>query len=163
MTPREWFSGVERWWQSRQRLERHVVGIGATILVLGVTLSIWAWLRNERGRLENSLAIAELQLKEVQDDLAEIQQLRGDARPPQVATKNLVAPLSNSLRAAGIVLSVSLADSDRLRLNGSAGFDETINWLGTIQKDYRLTIVTMLVKRETSKSQFEIILGAPGS
>lgn len=163
MTLRETLAGVERLWRSRPRRERKVLGIGGAILVIGVTLSAWGWLRDERVRLANAVAIAEIQLKEVQDDLSEVQQLRGETKPAQVPVKNMVAPLSNSLRAAKIGLSVSLADGDRLRVQGVAGFDETINWLGTIQRDYKLAVVTLLATREPTKIQFDILLGSPGS
>lgn len=140
-----------------------MLGIGAAILAIGLALSVWVWLRDERVRLGNAVAIAEIQVKEVQDDLSEVQQLRGETKPPQVAAKSLVAPLSNSLRAAKIGLAVSLADGDRLRIQGSAGFDETISWLGSVQRDYKLAVVTLAATRETTKIQFDILLSVPGS
>lgn len=163
MTPQVAVAGIVRWWRSRPRRERKVLGTGVAVFVIGTTLSTWDWLRDERVRLANAVAISEIQVKEVQDDLSEIQQLRGETKPAQVAAKSLVAPLSNSLRAAKIDLSVSLVDGDHLRVQGSAGFDETINWLGSVQRDYKLAVVTLLATREPTKIQFDILLGGPGS
>lgn len=152
-----------RWWQARPTRERRLLAAGAGILAVALTISAWAWLREEQARLTGAVARAELQLRQAQDDLAEVQQLQGETRPPQPSAKNLVAPLSNSLRAARIGLSVSPADGERLKIEGSAGFDETIGWLGSVQRDYRLVIVSLVAARDGGMTRFEIVLGAAAS
>jgi type II secretory pathway component PulM len=132
------------------------------MLAILASFSAWTWLRDERARLRHGVAVAGFQVREVQNELAEVERLRAETMPAQPSVQSLVAPLANSLRAAKITLSISAADGDRLRVKGVAGFDEAINWLGMIQRDYRLRIVTLVATREASQVTLEATLGTSG-
>lgn len=154
-----WVAAVESWWQGRPPRERDILRGGIAIFVILVSLSTWVWLREERVRLRHGVAAAELQVRDVQNELAEIQRLRTETPPPQLSAHALIAPLANSLRAGKIQLSVAAADGDRLRVQGVAGFDESINWLATIQRDHKVRILSLAATREASQAKLDAILG----
>lgn len=151
---------LKLWWQGRPPRERNVMKIGFVVLIVLASLWAWTWLREERVRLRGSIATAEAQLKEMQNDLAELQRLRGEAIPAQLSPQALVQPLVNSLLARKLDLSVTALDADRLRVQGTAGFDEAINWLGTIQRDQRLRIVTLATTRQGANVKLDAVLGS---
>lgn len=153
---------LKLWWQARPPRERNAARTGFVVLAVLVSASAWFWLREERVRLRGSIAIAEAQIKEMQNDLAELQRLRGETVPPQPSPQALAKPLANSLVARKLDLSVTALDADRLRIQGVAGFDEAINWLGTIQRDHRLRIVTLVATRQASNVKLDAVLGSAG-
>jgi type II secretory pathway component PulM len=154
---------LKLWWQGRPLRERNAMTTGLVVLAVVALIWAWVWLREERVRLRGNLAIAEAQLKEMQNDLAELQRLRAETVPSQLSLQALVQPLANSLLARKLALSVTALDADRLRVQGTAGFDETISWLGTIQRDHRLRIVTLAATRQASNVKLDAVLGSTGS
>jgi type II secretory pathway component PulM len=150
------------WWQARPSREQNTVKLGLVVLAVVLSGWIWAWLRAERIDLQSRVADAEAQVKEVQDDLAEMQRLRGEAIPPQLSSQALVPAISNSLSARKLELSVAAMDADRLRVQGMAGFDESIQWLGSIQRDYRLRVLTLLATRQGANVKIDVVLGVAG-
>lgn len=150
------------WWQARPSRERNAAKLG--LIVLAVLLSGWAWtwLKDERVLLRARVAEAEAQVKEVQDDLAETQRLRGEVVPPQLSSRELVSAITNSLLTRKLELSVAAVDADRLRVQGVVGFDEVVQWLGSIQRDYRLRIVTLAASKQGSNVKIDVVLGATG-
>jgi type II secretory pathway component PulM len=150
------------WWQARPSREQNSLKLGLVVLALILSVWIWTWLRAERVDLQSRVADAEAQVKGVQDDLAEMQRLRSEAIPPQLSSQALVPAITNSLIARKLDLSVAAVDADRLRVQGTAGFDETIQWLGSIQRDYRLRVLSMLATRQGANVKIDVVLGVAG-
>jgi type II secretory pathway component PulM len=150
------------WWQVRPSREQNAAKLG--LIVLAILLSAWVWtsLRAERVHLRGRVADAEAQVKEVQDDLAEMQRLRGEVIPPQLSSQALVPAITNSLVARKLDLSVAVVDADRLRVQGMAGFDDVVQWFGSIQRDYRLRVITLIATRQGTSVKVDVVLGVAG-
>ena len=150
------------WWQARPSREQNAAKLG--LVVLAVLLSVWVWtaLRAERVHLRGRVADAEAQVKEIQDDLAEMQRLRGEVIPPQLSSQALVLAITNSLAARKLNLSVAVVDADRLRVQGMAGFDELVQWLGSVQRDYRLRVITLVATGQAANVKVDVVLGVAG-
>jgi type II secretory pathway component PulM len=150
------------WWQARPSREQKAIKLGLVFLVLLLSAWVWTWLRGERVHLQARVADAEAQVKEVQDDLADIQRLRGEAIPPQLSSQALVPAITNSLVARKLDLSVAVVDADRLRVQGMAGFDDVVQWLGSVQRDYRLRVITLVAIRQAANVKVDVVLGVAG-
>lgn len=150
------------WWQARSSREQNAAKLG--LVVLTVLLSAWVStsLRAERVHLRGRVADAEAQVKVVQDDLAEMQRLRGEVIPPQLSSQALVPAITNSLVARKLDLSVAVVDADRLRVQGMAGFDDVVQWLGSVQRDYRLRVITLIATRQGTSVKVDVVLGVAG-
>ena len=97
-------------------------------------------------------------MKRMQDDVAEVQRLRARAVPPAVEGQTLINTVTASLQGRKLNLNVTALGPDRLRIQGNAGFDEAVAWLGSIQRDYRLYVITLSATRQDGNAQLEAVL-----
>jgi type II secretory pathway component PulM len=149
---------VQRWWRTRRAREQDFLRIALValcLLTLGVT---WYWLNAERMRVRDALSLVEAQFKRMQDDVAEAQRLRGQTFAPPMQGKALADALSASLKGRNLDLTVTLLDADRLRVQGSAGFDEAVAWLAASQRDYRVRVVSFAATRQGSAIRIDAVL-----
>ncbi len=149
---------LRSWWRGLTPRTRAIAL--TTLCIAGVALlaALWQWQRVERVRLASRTAAVEATAKRMQDDVAEVQRLRARAVPPPLAAQALADSVTASLKARNLQLAVTPLGADRLRVQGSAGFDETVTWLGAAQRDYRLSVVSMSATRQSGNPQIEAVL-----
>ncbi len=149
---------ARRWWLAYPPRVRGALSIAMFALGLVALGAAWDWLRTERVRLRVATSGAEARFKQMQDDIAEVQRLRAQPAPAPLQGKALADAVSTSAQGRKLDLAVTMLDADRVRVQGTASFDDAILWLGAMQRDYRLRPVTLEAIRQASGIRLDTVL-----
>ena len=152
-------NAMATWWRGRSPRARLamlvIVAVGGTGLLAGA----WTWQRMERARLAGQMAAMDARVKRTQEGVTAVQALRTRPVPATMEGQVLADTVAASLNSRGLNLAVTPLDAGRLRLSGAAGFDETIAWLGSMQKDHRLSVISLTAGKQGGGAQFDALLG----
>jgi type II secretory pathway component PulM len=151
-----------QWWQTRLPRQRNIMKVALFVLGLFTFATAWNWLRTEQIRLRSALPLADARFKQLQVDITEAQRLRSQTVVPQLKGQAMADTVMASIRGRKLDLTVSVLDAERLRLQGVTSFDEAVTWLGAIQKDYRLRVVSLVATRQASDIKLDVVLSAVG-
>lgn len=97
-------------------------------------------------------------LQAIQGDLAELERLKERPLPPKLSDAVLKETVAASLAGARSAFSVDLVDSDRVRVRGSGDFDALVRWLGDLQRNHRLDVVTLAATRSGAAVTLDVTL-----
>lgn len=151
-------TNLRNWWASRSASERRTLLLGGLLLGgLGFGYASYA-VKQEQDRLQRAIPFATISLQKMQDDATAVDRLRSQAPPAVLQGPALVNALSASLRSHGIDHAVSSEGSNRLRVQGRAGFDPTMTWLAAVQRDYQLHVGTLAVTRQDGGVKVDAVL-----
>jgi type II secretory pathway component PulM len=143
----------------RLDLSRRRSLLATLLLVTAISVvAVSLWLRVERVRLSQRESEAEVKLKVIQADLAEIERLKAGTLPPKLNGPALQDTVVASLASHRLSLSVAVLDADRLRVHGAADFDTVIRWLGDVQQSHRLGAASFSASRQKGMSTIDITL-----
>lgn len=153
-------NGMRAGWQRLDsRSRRRYAVIGALLAAIGA-VSASVWLRSEHVRLSLREGEAAAQLKAMQDEIAEIDRLKGRAHAPALTGPALLEAIAASLQSRGLPLTVSAVDAERLRVSGTADFDRVMRWLAAVQHDQRLALTLLSASGQQGVVKLELTLGA---
>lgn len=110
------------------------------------------------GRYAQRELAAQDALQTIQGDLAELERLKERPLPPKLSGTVLKETVAASLAGARSAFSVDLVDSDRVRVRGSGDFDVLARWLGDLQRNHRLDVVTLAVTRSGAVVTLDVTL-----
>lgn len=141
---------VKDWFNSLQPRERYLV-VGGSVIVLILLVYLWLLepVSKEVSQLRTTVASGENQILWMQNASAEAQTLKGGAsRNNKVDTRtSLITAVERSASSSGI-----RAQLKRMEPQGSkkistefkaVGFDQLINWLGVLEKNYAAKTVQL--------------------
>lgn len=151
---------LRAWWRKRRPGQRNAMKLLGVLLCLIALAEAGRWLRAERLRLPEALAVAEARSHRIQNELTEIQGLRGKKTEAPLQGPALVSAISASLQSRQLPLVVMPMDSQSVRIEGVSGFDETVAWLATAHRDHKLRLVKLVVSRQAGAARFDAILSS---
>ena len=149
---------ARRWWRACPPRVRGALSIALLAAGLVVSGAAWNWLGTERVRIRAAVSAAEARYTRMQDEITEIQHLRAQPAPAPLQGKALADAISASAQGRKLDLAVTLLDAQRVRVQGTAEFDDAIVWLGAMQRDYRLRLVTLEALRQASGIRLDAVL-----
>ena len=145
------------WWEGLSYRERLLVSGGA-LLTLALLLYALAWqpFQASHRRLRQSVAEQRAELAAMQQMAGEVKRLGGSgATTASLADgRSLLTLVDQTARAAGLgaaLKRVAPQGENRLGVQFDAvEFDQLVPWLGTLERDHRVTIVNLTVDRATA-------------
>jgi type II secretory pathway component PulM len=155
-------NNLQGWWSSRSASERRTLSIGGLLLgaiVFGYTSYA---VKSEQDRLQREIPLATLGLLKMQDDATIVDRLRSQAPQPALQGPALVSALSATLRSHGLDLAVTTEGTNRLRVQGRAGFDPVVTWLAAVQRDYQLRVGALAITRHEGGVKIDAALMTRG-
>ena len=149
-------------WRALPPARRTLLAAALLVIALLALVEAWDWQKGERLRLRGLLSLGDARVARMQEDIGEVERLRTQQPAAGPQGQALTNTLNASLRGRKLNLTVTMLGADRLRVQGVAGFDEAIAWLGTVQRDYRVHLVSLNAARQGGggASQFDAVLGA---
>lgn len=151
---------VRRGWQACPPRVRGALSIALLALGLVALGAAWDWLRTERVRLRGAVSAAEARYKQMQEEITEFQRLRGQPAPTPLQGKALADAINASTQGRKLDFAVTMLDAERVRVQGTANFDDAVVWLGAMQRDYRLRPVTLEAVRQASGIRLDTVLSS---
>src|SRR4051794_13946279 len=135
------------WWNSRERRERYMLGIGAIVVALMLGWAfVWYPLTHARATLGARVAQQREDLAWMRQHLAAAQQLRaqGTRSNADRQGKSLLALADVSARAGGLngaLKRVEPTGGKSVRVSFEvADFDALMNWLDALARDYGVQV-----------------------
>lgn len=119
--------------------ERKLVVTAATLIALALLWLLAEWSFSERNRLDKRLPAAEAELARMQTEADELAQLRR-LTPPAATT---LAVRAQAARAAAAARQLDLlidADTNGLRISGTAPAAALLDWLASLQAQQQLQV-----------------------
>lgn len=138
---------------------RHLPKVLAVVAGIGAVALLY-WVPAAQSRLDRRADEVAGKLKEIQNDLAELERLKARALPPRISGAALQETVSASLVSHAPSLSVAPVDADRVRIRGAGSFDAVMRWLGDIQRSHRLGITAMSARRQDGSVTIDVTLSA---
>jgi general secretion pathway protein M len=144
---------MKAWWETLSTRERGLVlGGTALTLVLLLYLLVWEPFRTSGRRLRQSVAEQRADLAWMRQAAQEIKRLNGvGAAQPTGDDRSLLTLVDQTARAAGLggaMKRIAPQGDDKLSVQLDAvEFDQLVPWLGALEHDHRLTIVSLSVDR----------------
>lgn len=146
------------WWHSRNAGERRTLFVGALVLgTLAFGFSFYS-VRLEQDRLRSGIPVANAALQKMQDDAAEVDRLRVVSPVTLPQGQALVGALTASIRSHGLDLALTTEGTDRFRIQGRTSFDQAVNWLAAVQRDYQLRVATLSATRQDGSVKLDAVL-----
>jgi type II secretory pathway component PulM len=144
-------------WQGIPLRHRHAIGALFALLVTTVLALAWLRIGAERPRLRTAVAVAEARGALLRDAIAEVQRLR--AQPVSGASGIVAETIQTTLRGRGLDLAVKNEGGDRWHVQGSADFDRLVEALAALQRDDKLRLLSLTVKRDSGGAHVDAQLG----
>jgi type II secretory pathway component PulM len=149
--------------QIRSQLElpryRHLPKVLALAALL-CFVAMLVWLPGVKQRLAQQEIKLGDALTSIQNDIAELERLKGRALPPKMAGSPLREAVAASLGSQRSAMSVELVDAARVRVQGTGDFDSVMRWLGDVQRSHRLGVVSLVVTRRDASITVDMTLSA---
>jgi general secretion pathway protein M len=144
---------MKAWWETLSPRERGLV-VGGTVLTLALLLYalVWEPFRTSSHRLQQSVAQQRADLAWMRQAAQEIKRL-GNAGVAQPAGdgRSLLTLVDQTARAAGLgpaMKRIAPQGDDKLSAQLDAvEFDKLVPWLGALEQEHRMTIVSLSVDR----------------
>lgn len=162
---------MKAWWETLSARERGLVAGGAALtLVLLLYVLVWEPFRSSGHRLQQSVAERRADLVWMRQAAQEIKRLSSaGVAQPAGDDRSLLTRVDQTARAAGLgsaLKRVAPQGDDRLSVQlDSVEFDKLLPWLGALERDHRITIVSLSVDRidVAGLVNARIVLSSPGS
>ena len=155
-------SSISHWWQSRKVGEKKALKIALALLGFLMSVAAGNWLRTERERLHNAVPLSALQFNQVQEGIAETRRLKSQKTMPHLEGQALANVINSTLHSRQLQMTVTQLGVDRLRVEGTADFDELISWIGELQRNYAVRPLSLSVIRQPSNVKMVAVLGYAG-
>ena len=154
---------LKAWYLSLQDREQRILAVGvvfvlATIIYLGLVNPYL----NSRKRLQADIADRQEQVAWMQPAALQLQALRGQQPSGIPPGQSLLAVVSRAAGDAGFSASMKQAQTDddgsvRLQLQAVA-FDDLIRWLGTLRRQYGITVKQLMAQKATPAGSVDATL-----
>lgn len=149
---------MKAWWETLSLRERGVVAGGALLtLALLVYVLFWEPFQTERHRLQRSVAELRADLAWMRQAAQEVRRLdgaRAGVADPAADGRSLLTLVDQTARAAGLggaLRRVAPQGVDQLSVQLDAvEFERLIAWLGELERDHFIAIVTLSVDRTSA-------------
>jgi type II secretory pathway component PulM len=149
---------LRQWWLDRQPRDRTAITLMLVILAAIVLAITWMWVRAEQARLQRAIPAAAASLQRMQQDVQEIERLRGQTVGDALQGQSLVDALLASIRSRGLELVVKSEGTDHYRVQGVTSFDQAVAWLATVQHDDQLQVATLAASRQDGGVKIDAVL-----
>ncbi len=142
---------MKTWWEILSARERMWVvgGLGLTLVLLSYAL--WEPFRSSHRQLQQRAAEQRADLIWMRQAAREVKRLSGAGVRPASDGRSLLTLVDQTARAAGLATAlkrVAPQGEDKLSAQLDAvEFDKLIPWLGTMERDHRITLVNLSVDR----------------
>ena len=139
---------MKQWWLERNPRERLILTAGAAALAVIIVVG-FIWRPLQRGTTELRDAVAEK--TRVLADLRRAQSLSAqNERAPLQATQSLIGLVASTAQSHELVFTRTAPDTtagaDAIRVSfESAKFDDLIEWLTTLERDYGVSVDSFTV------------------
>lgn len=154
---------LKTWYQSLQQREQHILAVGVVFVVITILyLAVLNPYLNSRKRLETDIADRQSQVAWMVPAASQLQALRGQQASGIPAGQSLLAVVSRAAGDAGFGAAVKQAQtgtdgSVRVQLQGVA-FDNVIRWLGTLRRQYGISVKQMMAQKNASPGNVDATL-----
>ncbi|HRD65869.1 MAG TPA: type II secretion system protein M [Candidatus Competibacter sp.] len=144
---------MKAWWETLSARERGLVASGAVLtLALLLYALVWEPFQSSGRRLRQSVAEQRAELVWMRQAAQEIKRLGGaGTAKPTAEDRSLLTLVDQTARAAGLgtaLKRVAPQGEDKLSVQlDSVEFDKLLPWLGTLERDHRIAIVSLSVDR----------------
>jgi general secretion pathway protein M len=151
------------WYRSLQEREQRILAVGAVFVVAMILyLALLAPYFASRTRLEADIQDRQTAIAWMGPAAAQLQALRGQQPSGLPANQSLLAVVSRSATDAGFgtVMKQAQTGNDgsvRLQLQG-VGFDALVRWLGTLRRQYGISVREMNAQHASSVGSVDTTL-----
>jgi general secretion pathway protein M len=146
------YDELKTWYLSLQQREQRVLAAGAVaVLAMFVYLAVLHPYFASKKRLADDIQSRQALIAWMGPAAAQLQALRGQQPSSIPANQSLLAVVSRSAGDAGFAASVKQAQTNsdgsvRLQLQ-AVGFDSMIRWLGSLRRQYGISVREMNAQR----------------
>ncbi|HEX7965052.1 MAG TPA: type II secretion system protein M [Gammaproteobacteria bacterium] len=157
------FAEFKAWYLSLQQREQRILMVGAAFLVgMFVYLALLHPYFASRARLTADIASRQAELAEMQPMAARLQSLRGQQPSGIPAGQSLLAVVSRSANDSGFGAAVKQAQTNpdgsvRVQMQ-AVGFDSVIRWIGTLRRQYGISVRDMTAQRASGTGTVDTTL-----
>jgi len=151
------------WYRSLQQREQRILMAGAVfVLAMVVYLALLNPYFSSRKRLEADIQEKQTEIAWMGPAAAQLQALRGQQPSGIPANESLLAVVSRSAADAGFGASLKQAQTDsdgsvRMQMQG-VGFDTLIRWLGTLHRQYGVSVKQMMAQKTAATGTVDATL-----
>ena len=157
------YDELKTWFLSLQQREQRILAAGAAFVVaMMLYLLLLAPYFSSRHRLEADIEQRQSEIAWMGPAAAQLQALRGQQPSGIPANQSLLAVVSRSAADAGFgqVLKQAQTGNDgsvRVQMQG-VGFDNLIRWLGTLRRQYGISVRDMTAQKTAAAGNIDTTL-----
>ena len=157
------YAELKAWYLSLEQREQRILAAGAVfVLVMVLYLLLLAPYIAGRHRLEADIAQRQTEIAWMGPAAAQLQALRGQQPSGIPSNQSLLAVVSRSAADAGFsqVLKQAQTGNDgsvRVQMQG-VGFDSLIRWLGTLRRQYGISVRDMTAQKTAAAGDVDTTL-----
>ena len=162
---------MKNWWNSVSEREHWLVG-GGTVLaaMLLIYALLWQPFHKQLQGLRQAVAAQRQELAWMRQAAVEVKRLsaaESSPMPRRGEQQSLLTLVDQTARTAGLGAAIKRIEpqgNDKLRVQfEQVSFDQLIRWLGSMEQEYRVTLVNATVDRQLETGRIDVRLVLQGS
>ncbi len=162
---------MKNWWNSLGERKRWLVGSGAVLTAVFLIYALlWQPFHNQRQHLRQAVAAQRQELAWMRQAAVEVKRLgnaESSSTPRRGEQQSLLTLVDQTARTAGLGTAMKRIEpqgNDKLRVQfEQVNFDQLIRWLGSMEQEYRVTLVNATVDRQPETGRVDVHLVLQGS